>query len=393
MIRRLLIANRGEIAIRLARGAGDLGIGTVAVFAKDDRAQPHVAAADEAWPLAAAGPAAYLDIAALVRVAREAGCDAVHPGYGFLSESAAFARACAAADLVFVGPSPETLEQLGDKARARALAERQGVPTLPGIPAGASPEDMAAFLATVPAGSAIMIKAVHGGGGIGMRRVGAIEDVAAAHAAAAREAKAAFGDDALYAEAGARRRPPCRGGHPPATGLACWRSAIATSPCNADGRRSSRSLQHRTSPNPVRARLWDAAATLAAAARYRNLGTIEFLLADDGERFFFIEANPRLQVEHTVTEEAVGLDLVQLQLRLAGGESLGGLGLMRAPSLSRRRCPGAGDSRELDRTAGVVRSAATSPSVNRCPGLGVRVDGAGTAGLDVPLAYDLRSPR
>ncbi len=387
MFRRLLIANRGEIAIRLARAAADLGVATVAVFAADDAASPSVRAADEARPLGKIGPAAYLDIEALIAVAREAGCDAVHPGYGFLSESAAFARACDDAGLAFVGPSPEALALLGDKASARALAEREGLPVLPGTPAGATAEAMAAFLTRLPAGAAIMIKAVAGGGGIGMRLARTADDIAAAHAAAARAAEAAFGEGALYAE------QALEGARHIEVQIAADRVgvlALGDRDCSLQ-RRRQKIVEIAPAPNlaqPLRSRLWDAAASLAAAARYRNLGTIEFLLAPDGERFFFLEANPRLQVEHTVTEEATGLDLVQLQLRLAAGESLGALGLTRAPPPLATAVQARVILERLDADGRVVAAGGRLTAYEPPSGPGVRVDGAGAVGLDVPPAYD-----
>src|ERR1700761_7580958 len=196
MIKKLLIANRGEIAIRVARAAAELGIATVAIYAEDDAASLHTRKADEARALKGKGAAAYLDIAGIVAVAREAGCDAVHPGYGFLSENADFARACAEAGLIFVGPTPETLALFGDKARARELAAKTKVPVLAGTGV-VSLEEAKAFLAKH---GAIMLKAVAGGGGRGMRVVRDTSELASAYERCASEAKAAFGNGDLYAE-------------------------------------------------------------------------------------------------------------------------------------------------------------------------------------------------
>jgi len=182
----LLIANRGEIAIRIARAAADLDIPTTAIFSSDDERSLHVKAADRAIPLGASGARAYLDIPAVIAAARSAGCDAIHPGYGFLSESAAFARACAQGGIAFIGPSPEALEAFGDKARARALAVRAKVPVLPGTDGPADLAEMAAFFDALPAGAAMMIKAIAGGGGRGMRVVRERAELADAFAAAAR---------------------------------------------------------------------------------------------------------------------------------------------------------------------------------------------------------------
>jgi acetyl/propionyl-CoA carboxylase alpha subunit len=196
----LLIANRGEIAVRIARTAGDLGVETVAVYAEDDAASLHTRAADRAVALPAAGVPAYLDGAAIIAAAQAAGCGAVHPGYGFLSENGAFAAACEQAGLTFVGPTPETLEIFGDKAAARVLAERCGVPVLAGISAAVTLEEARDFLAGLGPGGAIMLKAVAGGGGRGMRPVTSLADLDQAFARAASEARGAFGSGELYVE-------------------------------------------------------------------------------------------------------------------------------------------------------------------------------------------------
>ena len=200
MLKKLLIANRGEIAIRIARTAADMGIETLMVFSADDAASLHVKAGDGAAALAGAGPAAYLDRAQIIAAAREAGCDAVHPGYGFLSENAAFARACGEAGLIFVGPSPGALEVFGDKVKARALAESVGVPVLPGSIGAVSLADAERFLASLGDGGAVMLKALAGGGGRGMRPVHRVEDMAAAYERCQSEALQAFGNGEVYVE-------------------------------------------------------------------------------------------------------------------------------------------------------------------------------------------------
>jgi pyruvate carboxylase len=197
---KILIANRGEIALRIARAAAELGIATVAVAPVDDRASAHFVTADEAHELPGQGAAAYLSIDAMLEVAERAGCDAIHPGYGFLSESAAFARAAAAKGITFIGPAPEALDLFGDKAKARALARACGVPVPDGNDATATREQAAAFLDQLGSGGAIMIKAVAGGGGRGMRIVRAPAELDAAWQRCQSEAKAAFGNDALYVE-------------------------------------------------------------------------------------------------------------------------------------------------------------------------------------------------
>jgi pyruvate carboxylase len=199
-IRKLLIANRGEIAIRIARGAAELGIRTVAVFSEDDANSLHLCKTDEAHALAGPGARAYLDVDAIVAAAQETGCDAVHPGYGFLSENAAFARACAVAQLTFVGPRPEVLDLFGDKVRAKALAASCGVPLIEGTKQATSREEAHAFFAALGPNAAMMIKAVAGGGGRGMRAVRSEAELNEAYARSRSEARAAFGNSEVYVE-------------------------------------------------------------------------------------------------------------------------------------------------------------------------------------------------
>ena len=200
MLKNLLIANRGEIAIRIARTASDLGISTVAIHAEDDSQSLHTRHADEVLSLDAVGVPAYLDIARIIALAQEAGCDAVHPGYGFLSEIAEFAQACESAGLVFVGPSVETLQRFGDKAQARSLAESCGIPVLPGCSHAVTLDETTAFFESLGPDGAVMLKAVAGGGGRGMRPVERIDDLARRVRARASEAQQAFGSGRLYVE-------------------------------------------------------------------------------------------------------------------------------------------------------------------------------------------------
>ncbi|MES2724207.1 MAG: biotin carboxylase N-terminal domain-containing protein, partial [Pseudomonadota bacterium] len=199
-MKKLLIANRGEIAVRIARTAAEMGIATVAVFAEDDASSLHTRKADQALGLKGSGPAAYLDGAQILEVAKATGADAIHPGYGFLSENAAFARACAEAGVIFVGPSPETLELFGDKGQARALAARCNVPILPGTDGATTLEQAKTFLAGLGAAGAVMVKAVSGGGGRGMRPARSADELEQAFERCASEALAAFGDGSLYVE-------------------------------------------------------------------------------------------------------------------------------------------------------------------------------------------------
>lgn len=326
---KLLIANRGEIAVRIARAAAELRIPTVAVFSEDDARSLHAARADESAALSGAGPAAYLDGEQLLRVAGEHGCDAIHPGYGFLSENAGFARSCGDAGIRFVGPPPEALELFGDKARARALAERQGVPVVPGISEAVTLDQARSFFDALPAGASMLIKAIGGGGGRGMRVVRAADEIDDAYRRATSEAGAAFDTDGVFVE----------------QLLAAVRHVevqVAADDSGAVRHFGDRdcSLQRRHQklieiapapalPDLVRNALCEAAVGLASAAGYRNLGTVEFLVEAGNRsepRFYFIEANARLQVEHTVTEEVFGVDLVHLQIELARGRLLADLG-------------------------------------------------------------------
>jgi acetyl-CoA/propionyl-CoA carboxylase, biotin carboxylase, biotin carboxyl carrier protein len=320
---RVLIANRGEIAVRIERTLARLGIESVAIFSDADAGAPHVRAADRAVHV---GPTAardsYLSIERVVDAAVRSGAEAVHPGYGFLSERPEFAAAVAAAGLVFVGPGPEAMRLLGDKARARAVADAAGMPTLPGW-SGDELSDAEIVAAVSDGDLPLLVKAAAGGGGKGMRLVSRREELTEALGAARREAAAAFGDERLIIE---RFVEPSR--HLEV-------QVIADAHGNAIhlGEREC-SLQRRhqkvieESPSPVvgpelRAAMGEAAVALARQAGYVNAGTIELIAErDDPSRFFFLEANTRLQVEHPVTEAVTGLDLVELQLRVAAGEPL-----------------------------------------------------------------------
>ncbi|OWU85930.1 hypothetical protein ATO6_03340 [Oceanicola sp. 22II-s10i] len=317
---RVLVANRGEIAVRVMHSAAALGVETVALHTPDDAEALHVFHADHVAPLAGSGPAGYLDIDAVVEAGLRLQCDCVHPGYGLLSESAAFARAVAKAGMTFLGPAPEHLETLGDKAAARALAVKLGVPVSEGVAAPATADDMAALLKRLPEGSAIAIKAVAGGGGRGIRIVSDPAQVADAAARCASEAKGAFGDDRLYAEeflTGARHIEVQVAGDGKQT------LAIGDRDCSLQ-RRRQKLVEIGPAPNlsdAARAAIHGAAEKLCGEIGYLGIGTVEFLVRPD-ESFVFLEVNPRIQVEHTVTEMVTGLDLVALQFDLAGGRSL-----------------------------------------------------------------------
>lgn len=382
-IQTLLIANRGEIAIRIARAAAELGIRSVAVYAEDDANALHQRKADLAVPLTGRGVAAYLDSAQLVEIAREQGCDAVHPGYGFLSENADFARRCEAAGIRFVGPSAEALELFGDKARARELATRCGVPLAAGINHATSLEEARAFLESGP----IMLKALAGGGGRGMRAVRGAGELAQAFERCQSEARAAFGSGELYVE---RLIEDARHIEVQVLGDGQQVTHLWERDCSLQ-RRHQKVVEIAPAPGldaGLRQRILDAALRLAAAVGYRGLGTFEFLVDSARGEFVFMEANPRIQVEHCITEAVTGIDLVQAQLRLAGGASLADLGLLEpvAPRGFAVQLRINLESMQPDgsaRPAGGVISAYEPPS-----GPGIRVDGYGYAGYQTSPSYD-----
>jgi acetyl/propionyl-CoA carboxylase alpha subunit len=387
-LRTLLIANRGEIAIRIARAAAEVGMRSVAVFSEDDAASPHVACADGARPLRGVGPSAYLDVEQLVAAARDAGCDAVHPGYGFLAEHAGLARRCRDAGLVFVGPSADVLELLGDKARARSLAERAGVPILAGTSGPTSLEEARAFLASLGPGGAMLVKAIAGGGGRGMRAVARADELDDAFARCRSEARAAFGDDAVYVE---RLLPSARHvevqvlGDRTGTVVHLWDRECTLQ------RRHQKLIEVAPSPTlsaAERDRLVAAAVTLGHAAAYENAGTFEFLVDRTGA-FAFIEANPRLQVEHTVTEAVTGVDLVKTQLALAAGATLAELGLAERVPPPRGTAVEARVNMETMTADGSVKpSGGTITAFEPPTGPGVRVDTFARAGYTTSPRFD-----
>jgi len=386
----VLIANRGEVAIRIARACADLGLRSVAVFAGDDATSLHVRRADAARALPGWGAAAYLDIAAVVAAAKAAGCDAVHPGYGFLSENAGFASACAQAGLVFVGPAPELLALFGDKTQARALAEGAGVLVPRGTAGPTSLAQAAEFLAKL-AGGALMVKAAAGGGGRGMRVVTDSAGLADAWARCASEARAAFGSDALYVEelvAAARHVEIQVAGD--GTGAV---TQFGERECTLQ-RRHQKLMEVAPSPTlppATRMGLTDAAVRMASTVCYCGLGTFEFLVdADDPARWVFIEANPRLQVEHTVTEEVFGVDLVQLQLRLAAGDTLAALGMAQqdVPAPRGYAIQLRINMEAMQPNGGALPSGGTLTAYEPPSGPGVRVDGFGYAGYRTSPSFD-----
>ena len=392
-VSRLLIANRGEIAIRIARAASDLGIETVAVYSQDDAASLHVRAADQSHPLDGLGVRAYLDIDALVAAAQATSCDAVHPGYGFLAESAEFARRCRDAGLTFVGPTPHLLDLFGDKVRARQAAREAGVSVIAGSDVAVSLDEAREFFGDLGANAAVMIKAVAGGGGRGSRAVVNIDELEAAWNRCESEAATAFGNPALYVE---QLIPRAR--HIEVQIIGDLHGSVAhlwERECSVQ-RRFQKIVEIAPAPHldaAVRDQIVEAAIRIAADVGYSSLGTFEFLLdaspAGDNA-FYFLEANARLQVEHTVTEQVTGVDLVQSQLRVAQGEAIAELGLDNPEWLRPRGFAIQTRVNMETLTAdGTVRPASGTLKAYEAPsGPGVRTDGFGYVGYQTSTAFD-----
>jgi pyruvate carboxylase len=331
-IHSLLVANRSEIAIRVMRAASELGIRTVAIHSHEDRFALHRFKADESYLVGAGRKplAAYLDIDDIVRIARQARVDAVHPGYGFLAENPAFAGACAAAGLRFIGPTPQVMTTLGNKVAARAAAAAAGVPLMPAT--GPLPESVAECARLAEGiGYPLMLKASWGGGGRGMRAIENEADLAAHLPVARREAKAAFGNDEVYLEKLVRRAR-----HVEVQVLGDLHGNVVhlyERDCSVQ-RRNQKVVERAPAPyldDATRAELCEAALRLARAVRYSHAGTVEFLMDADTGRFYFIEVNPRIQVEHTVTEMVTGIDIVKAQIRITEGARIGALTDRRGP--------------------------------------------------------------
>ncbi len=382
MIRSLLVANRGEIAVRIVRAARERGIRTVAVFSEPDRLAPHVLEADEAYLI---GPAAssesYLRADKLIAIAEATGAEAIHPGYGFLAERASFAQAVEDAGLIFVGPSAETIAAMGDKTEARRRMADAGVPIVPGLTESVADAEAAA-VAAVEIGFPVLLKASAGGGGKGMRVVEAAPDIERAFEAAQREALAAFGDGSVYLE---RYLDEPRHIEIQVLGDAHGNVVhLGDRECSIQ-RRHQKLIEE--APSPVlspeaRAAMGEAAVRAAKAVNYRGAGTIEFLY-QDGE-FFFLEMNTRLQVEHPVTELVTGLDIVDWQLRIASGEPLD----FRQEDVVLK-----GHSIECrivseDVSAGFLPSTGVITRLETPSGPGIRWDGGVVEGFEVSPHYD-----
>jgi acetyl-CoA carboxylase biotin carboxylase subunit len=386
-LRKILVANRGEIAVRVLRACRDMGLASVAVYSECDRGARHVRMADEAVPIGPNPPAdSYLRIDRLIAAARSSGADAIHPGYGFLSENPSFAAACRDAGLIFIGPSPEAIALMGSKTAARAAAVAAGVPIVPGTdqPLGDAVSDAEIARTAGEVGYPLMVKAAAGGGGKGMRLVHEPGGLAAAVRAARSEAGAAFGDAAIYFE-----RRLMRPRHVEVQLLGDRHGTIVPfveRECSIQ-RRHQKVIEE--SPSPVvsealRGELIAAAAAVAASVGYTSAGTIEFLLDEDG-RFYFLEMNTRLQVEHPVTEAITGIDLVEWQIRIARGERLT---LTSADTLTPR-----GHAIECrvyaeDPDAGFIPSPGRISALRVPDGPGIRDDSGVEAGGEVPIFYD-----
>jgi len=318
-ITKVLVANRGEIAIRICRTLRAMGIPSVVVHSEADKGAPHTRAGDESVLLGAAEPAqSYLNVDRILAAALSTGANAVHPGYGFLAENAAFARACAAAGVTFIGPSPESMERLGSKAKAREAAIRLKISVVPGVED--VPDAARARKEADRIGYPVLLKAASGGGGRGMRRVANAEEMAGAFESGRREAEASFGDGRLLLE---KLVHPAR--HIEVQILGDGKDAIALGERECSLQRRYQKIVEESPSSAVtpatRAKLEGAAITLARDAKYSGAGTVEFLLGPDGS-FYFLEVNTRLQVEHPVTEARFGLDLVQAQIEIAAGGKL-----------------------------------------------------------------------
>jgi acetyl/propionyl-CoA carboxylase alpha subunit/acetyl-CoA carboxylase carboxyltransferase component len=390
-ISKILIANRGEIAIRIARASADLGIPTTAIYSADDSKSLHTLAADEACALDGRGPAAYLDIEKIINLAGVNSCDAIHPGYGFLSENSAFARRCAECGIKFIGPEPEMLGLFGNKVAARQLAQRCGVPLLPGTTGPTSLEEALAFFSSLGPKSAIVIKAIMGGGGRGIRAVYSKNDLDEAFARCQSEARTAFGVSDLYVEQLVRRPR-----HLEIQIVGDGKKVIHLGERDCTLQRRNQKVVE-IAPCPtlsagLREKITGAALRMADEAHYVSLGTFEFLLDDaagDKQTFAFMEVNPRLQVEHSVTEEVSGVDLVRTQIEIACGKSLADLGLTKNAGHPRFYAVQLRINMEtMDPDGNAVPACGTLNVYEPPSGPGIRVDGYGYSGYTTNPAFD-----
>jgi len=381
MFSTILIANRGEIAVRVIRACRELGIRSVAVFSDADRGSPHVALADVAVSIGPATPReSYLNVERLIAAARATGAEAIHPGYGFLAENAPFARAVGAAGVRFIGPSPDAMEAMGDKLGARRTMTRLGIPIVPGSDPDADPVTLVEIGSHI--GFPLLVKAAGGGGGRGMRRVDDAAHLPEALAAASREAAAAFSDSRVYVE-----RVIENARHVEVQVLADRHGNVAhvfERECSLQ-RRFQKVIEEAPAPNlaaSVRRGLLDAAVRATAAVGYEGAGSVEFLV--EGDHFYFLEMNTRLQVEHPVTELVCGVDLVQLQIRIAAGEPLPFRQedlVVRGHAIEARICA-------EDPARGFAPSPGRITTFVEPAGAGIRCDAGVTSGSVVPPEYD-----
>jgi len=384
MFKKLLVANRGEIAIRIMRSAQELGIRTVAVYEETDKTAMHIMKSDEAVCIGAGPRKDYLDIDRIIQAAKATGADAIHPGYGFLAENPLFSKRCTDNGLLFVGPPPEVIADMGSKVVARRIMSEAGIPVIPGTPVLSPGEagDRQAVRFAEEHGFPVMIKAVAGGGGRGIRTVKTMEELVSGLRLARSEARMAFGDDSIYLEKGLIHPR-----HVEVQILADNYGAVihlGTRNCSIQRRHQKLvEIAPANLPPLVLERICADAVRAAKAARYVNAGTVEFLI-DDQDQYYFLEVNTRIQVEHTVTEMVTGVDIVREQLRIAAGEPL---------SLKQQDIQIRGWSIELrinaeDPKDNFMPSPGTIRVYQSPGGHGVRLDGAIYQGYEIPRFYD-----
>ena len=393
-LKKILIANRGEIAIRIARAASALNIGTVSIYSNDDFSSLHIQATDETFPLSGNGVSAYLDIDKVMRIAKESGADSIHPGYGFLAENPEFAKRCQEEGIIFIGPNVEMLELFGDKGRARLAAKNSKIPTPSGLEGPITIESATEFFSTLPEGSRMMLKAIGGAGGRGTRAINNLSEIERLFKRCQSEARRSFGNGDLYAEQlieNARHIEVQIIGDHFGNVTHLWERECSIQ------RRYQKLVEIAPAPfiaESLRDEIIESAVKLANSVGYSNIGTFEFLTYQSNQAeydsFVFIEGNPRLQVEHTVTEEVTGVDIVQSQIRLAEGATLSEIGLdvnnppmVRGYAIQNRiNCETISNSGQIKPSTGKI----TRYSAPRGPG--IRTDSFVYSGYETTMAFD-----